>query len=59
MLKVSDFQLQRFLQFVPVFGSKETEWRPKEVLTLGVTSELYLLERVLRVGVVMVTSELG
>jgi hypothetical protein len=30
---------------------------PKEVLALGVTSEIYLLERVLRVGV-MVTSEL-
>jgi hypothetical protein len=34
------------------------EWRPKEVLALGVTSEIYLLERVLRVGAAMVTSEL-
>ena len=30
----------------------------KEDLALGVTSEIYLLERVLRVGVAMVTSEL-
>ena len=30
----------------------------KEVLALGMTSEIYLLERVLRVGVAMVTSEL-
>ena len=33
------------------------ERRPKEELTLGVTSEIYLLERVLRVGAAMVTSE--
>ena len=31
--------------------------RPKEELALGVTSEIYLLERVLRVGAAMVTSE--
>jgi acetylglutamate synthase len=31
---------------------------PQEVLALGMTREMYLLERVLRVGVVMVTSEL-
>ena len=31
---------------------------PNEELALGVTSEIYLLERVLRVGVVIVTSEL-
>jgi hypothetical protein len=31
------------------------ERRPKEVLALGMTSEIYLLERVLRVGVAMVT----
>jgi hypothetical protein len=31
---------------------------PKEVLALGMTSEIYLQERVLRVGVAMVTSEL-
>jgi hypothetical protein len=34
------------------------ERRPKEMLALGVTSEIYLLELVLRVGAAMVTSEL-
>ena len=34
------------------------EMRPKEVLALGMTSEIYLLESVLRVGGAMVTSEL-
>jgi hypothetical protein len=34
------------------------ERRPKEVLALEMTSEIYLLESVLRVGVTMVTSEL-
>jgi hypothetical protein len=34
------------------------ERRPKEELALGVTSEIYLLERVLQVGAAMVTSEL-
>jgi hypothetical protein len=37
-------------------GRKER--RPKEVLALRMTSEIYLLECVLRVGVAMVTSEL-
>jgi hypothetical protein len=47
------------LQFIPVIGSRELEGKAaKEVLALGMTSEIYLLERVLRVGVVMVTSEL-
>jgi hypothetical protein len=47
------------LQFVPVIGSRELEERrPKEELALGVTSEIYLLERVVRVGTAMVTSEL-
>ena len=32
--------------------------QPNEVLTLGMISEIYLLEHVLRVGVVIVTSEL-
>ena len=62
MLKVSEgdvsLQLQRFLQFVPVFGSRELEGKAaKEVLALGMTSEIYLLEHVLWVGVAMVTSE--
>ena len=34
------------------------ERRPKEELALGVTSEIYLLERLLRVGAAMVNSEL-
>ena len=49
-------QLQRFLQFVPAENWKQR--RPKEELALGVTSEIYLLERVLRVGAAMVASEL-
>ena len=56
MLKASEgdvsLQLQRFLQFIPVMGSRELE------LALGVTSEIYLLEHVLWVGAAMVTSEL-
>jgi hypothetical protein len=34
------------------------ERRPKEVLALGMTSKIYLLKRVLWVGVAMVSSEL-
>ena len=34
------------------------ERRPNEVLALGMVSEIHLLERVLRVGVAIVTSEL-
>jgi hypothetical protein len=34
------------------------ERRPKEELALGVSSEIYLLERVLQVGAAMVASEL-
>jgi hypothetical protein len=34
------------------------ERHPKQVLALGVTSEIYLLERVLWVRVAMVTREL-
>ena len=62
MLKVSEgdisLQLQRFWQFFPVIGSRELEGKvAKEGLALGMTSEIYLLEHVLRVGF-MVTSEL-
>jgi hypothetical protein len=47
------------LQLVPIIGSRELEGKAaKEVLDLGMTSEIYLLERVLRVGAAMVTSEL-
>ena len=42
--------------FVPVIGSRELEG--EEDLVLGVTREIYLLERVLQVGAAMVTSEL-
>ena len=63
MLKVREgdikLQLQRFLKFFPVIGSREMEGNEmNEVLALGVTSELYLLERMLWLGVAMVTSEL-
>jgi hypothetical protein len=51
-------QLQGFLQFVPVIGSRELKGKAaKEELALGMTSEIYLLERMLRVGAAMVTSE--
>ena len=57
MLKVSEgdmsLQLQQFLKFVPVIESRELEGK-----ALGMTSEIYLLERVLWAGVVIVTSEL-
>ena len=47
------------MQFVPVVGSRELEGKAVlEVLALGMTSEIYLLERVLRGVVAMVTSEL-
>ena len=64
MLKASEggksLQLQRFLQFVPVIGSRELEGEAAKGRTgFGVTSEIYLLERVLRVGAAMVTSELS
>ena len=63
MFKVSEgnisLQLHRFLQFVHSLTAENwKERRPNEVLALGMTSEIYLLERVLRVGVVIVTSEL-
>ena len=44
--------------FQSVAAENWKERRPKEELALGVTSEIYLLERVLRVGAAMVTSEL-
>jgi hypothetical protein len=53
------------LQFIPVIGSRELEGKAAKVSvdggqskSLGMTSEIYLLERVLRMGVAMVTSEL-
>ena len=47
-----------------IFTVRASHWqqrtgrRSKEELALGVTSEIYLLERVPRVGAAMVTSEL-
>ena len=47
------------MQFVPVIGSRELEGKAaKGGIGFRVTSEIYLLERVLRVGAAMVTSEL-
>ena len=45
-------------ELVPVIGSRELEGKAWEELSLGVTSEIYLLERVLWMGTAMVTSEL-
>ena len=50
----SDF----FNSFQSLAAENWKERRPKEELALGVTSEIYLLERVLQVGAAMVTSEL-
>ena len=63
MLKVDEGdkspQLQRFFNS---FQSQAAEnWKerwPNEVLALGMISEIHLLERMLRVGVAIVTSEL-
>ena len=64
MLKASEgdmsLQLQRFFcsSFQSFAAENWKERRPKEELALGVTSEKYLLQRVLRVGATMLTSEL-
>ena len=63
MLKVSEGDMSSsFSDFCSslqsLAGEKWKERRPKEELALGVTSEIYLQERVLWVGVAMVTSEL-
>ena len=59
---VREIWVSNFSDFCNSFQSLAAEnWKerqPKEVLALGMTSEIYLLERVLRVGVAMVTSEL-
>uniref|UniRef100_A0A4W5K8G8 Si:dkey-28e7.3 n=1 Tax=Hucho hucho TaxID=62062 RepID=A0A4W5K8G8_9TELE len=59
---VSEISVSSFRDFCSSLQSLAAEnWkesRPKEELALGVTSEIYLLERVLRVGAAMVTSEL-
>jgi hypothetical protein len=57
-----EIRVSSFSDFCSSFQSLAAEnwkeWWPKEELALGVTSEMYLLERVLRVGAAMVTSEL-
>ena len=59
---VWEIRVSSFSDFCSSFQSVAAEnWkerRPKEELALGVTSEIYLLERVLWVGAAMVTSEL-
>ena len=59
---VREIQVSTFSDFCNSFQSLAAEnWkerRPKEMWALGMASEIYLLERVLRVGVVIVTSEL-
>ena len=59
---VREMGISTFSDFCSSFQSVAAEnWkerRPKEELALGVTSEIYLLQRVLRVGAAMVTSEL-
>ena len=59
---VREMGISSFSDFCSSFQSLAAEnWkerRPKEELALGVTSELYLLERVPEVGAAMVTSEL-
>ena len=59
---VREISVSSFSAFCSSFQSLAAEnWkerRPKEELVLGVTREIYLLERMLQVGDAMVTSEL-
>ena len=59
---MSELKVSNFSDFCNSFQSLAAEnWkerRTNEGLALGKTSDIYLLERVLRVGVVIVTSEL-
>ena len=59
---VREISVSSFRDFCSSFQSLAAknwkERRPKEELVLGVTGEIYLLERVLRGGAAMVTSEL-
>uniref|UniRef100_A0A8C7F6P7 DnaJ (Hsp40) homolog, subfamily C, member 27 n=1 Tax=Oncorhynchus kisutch TaxID=8019 RepID=A0A8C7F6P7_ONCKI len=54
-------RLSNFSDFCNSFQSQAAEYwnerRPNEVLALGMISEIHLLERVLRMGVAIVTSE--
>ena len=59
MLKASEGGMGLQLQLLQSLAAENwKERRPKEELALGVTREIYLLERVLRVGAAMVISEL-
>ena len=57
-----EVRVSSFSDFCSLFQSLAAEnckeRRPKKELVLGVTREIYLLERVLQVGDAMVTSEL-
>ena len=57
-----EIKVSNFSDFCNSFQSLAAEnWKkrqPKKVLALGMTSEIHPLELVLRVGVVIVTSEL-
>jgi hypothetical protein len=59
---VREIRVSNFSDFCNSFQSLAADnWKerqPKGVLALGMTSEIHLLERVLLVGVAMVTSEL-
>ena len=59
---VREISVSSFRDFCSSFQSLAAEnWkerRPKKKLVLGVTREIYMLERVLQVGDAMVTSEL-
>ena len=59
---VREISVSSFRDFCSPFQSLAAEnWkerRPKGELVLGVTREIYLLERMLQVGAAMVTSEL-
>ena len=59
---VREISVSSFRDFCSSFQSLAAEnWkerRPKEELVLGVTREIYILERVLQVGANMVTSQL-
>ena len=59
---VREIKVSNFRDFCNSFQSQAAEnWkerRPNEVLALGMISEIHLLERVLQVGVAIVTSEL-
>ena len=59
---VREIKVSNFRDFCNSFQSQAAEnWkerRPNEVLALGMISEIHLLERVQRVGVAIVTSDL-